>query len=67
MSVARVTEISARSDRSFEDAMKEGVDRANKTLRNVKSAWIKEQQVDVEDGRIIGYRVNMLVTFVLDD
>lgn len=67
MSVARVTEISARSERSFEDAMREGVDRANKTLRNVKSAWIKEQQVDVEDGRIIGYRVNMLVTFVLDD
>jgi dodecin len=67
MSVARVTEISARSDRSFEEAMREGVDRANKTLRNVKSAWIKEQQVDVEDGRIIGYRVNMLVTFVLDD
>jgi flavin-binding protein dodecin len=67
MSVARVTEISARSDRSFEAAMQEGVDRANKTLRNVKSAWIKEQQVDVEDGRIIGYRVNMLVTFVLDD
>jgi flavin-binding protein dodecin len=67
MSVARVTEISARSDRSFEAAMQEGVERANKTLRNVKSAWIKEQQVDVEDGRIIGYRVNMLVTFVLDD
>jgi flavin-binding protein dodecin len=67
MSVARVTEISARSDRSFEDALKEGVERANKTLRNVKSAWVKEQQVDVEDGRIVGYRVNMLVTFVLDD
>ena len=67
MSVARVTEISARSDRSFEDAMNEGVDRANKTLRNVKSAWIKEQQVEVEAGRIVGYRVNMLVTFVLDD
>jgi len=67
MSVARVTEISARSQQSFEEAIQQGVDRANKTLRNVKSAWIKEQQVDVEDGRIIGYRVNMLVTFVLDD
>ena len=67
MSVARVTEISARSAHSFEDAMKEGVERANKTLRKVKSAWIKEQQVDVEDGRVVGYRVNMLVTFVLDD
>jgi len=67
MSVARVTEISARSQESFEEAIQQGVDRANKTLRNVKSAWIKEQQVDVEDGRIVGYRVNMLVTFVLDD
>jgi dodecin len=67
MSVARVTEISARSDASFEAAIREGVDRANKTLRNVKSAWIKEQAVDVEDGEIVGYRVNMLVTFVLDD
>ncbi|HEY3335285.1 MAG TPA: dodecin family protein [Candidatus Limnocylindrales bacterium] len=67
MSVARVTEISSRSERSFEDAINQGVDRANKTLRNVKGAWIKEQQVDVVDGRIVGYRVNMLVTFVLDE
>ena len=67
MSVARVTEISARSENSFDDAIREAVERANKTLRNVKSAWIKEQQVDVEDGRLVGYRVNMLVTFVLDD
>lgn len=67
MSVARVTEISCRSTESFEAAINEGVDRANKTLRNVKGAWIKEQAVDIEDGRIVGYRVNMLVTFVLDD
>ena len=67
MSVARVTEISARSEHSFQDAMNEGVERAHKTLRNVKSAWIKEQQVEVEDGRIVAYRVNLLVTFVLDD
>jgi flavin-binding protein dodecin len=67
MSVARVTEISSRSSQSFEAAINEGIDRANKTLRNVRSAWIKEQQVDIEDGRIIAYRVNMLVTFVLDD
>lgn len=67
MSVARVTEISCRSEQSFEAAIREGVDRANKTLRNVKSAWIKEQQVDIEDGQIVAYRVNMLVTFVLDD
>ena len=67
MSVARVTEISSSSQSSFEDAINEGIDRANKTLRNVKGAWIKEQSVDVEDGRIAAYRVNMLVTFVLDD
>ena len=67
MSVARVTEISSRSIESFEAAINEGIDRANKTLRNVRSAWIKEQQVDIEDGRIVAYRVNMLVTFVLDD
>lgn len=67
MSVARVTEISATSDRSFEDALNQGIERATKTLRNVKSAWIKEQSVTVEDGRIMRYQVNMLVTFVLDD
>ncbi|MBE0608385.1 MAG: dodecin domain-containing protein [Dehalococcoidia bacterium] len=67
MSVARVTEISSTSAVSFEDALKGGIDRANKTLRNVKGAWVKEQQVDVKDGKISGYRVNMLVTFVLDD
>lgn len=67
MSVARVTEISSRSERSFEDAITQGVERANKTLRNVKGAWVKEQQVDVVNGRIVGYRVNMLVTFVLDE
>ena len=67
MSIARVTEISSRSERSFEDAITQGVERANKTLRGVKGAWVKEQQVDVVDGRIVGYRVNMLVTFVLDE
>jgi flavin-binding protein dodecin len=67
MSVARVTEISSTSDQSFENAIQQGVERAAKTLRNVKGAWIKEQQIDIEDGRIVGYRVNMLVTFVLDD
>jgi flavin-binding protein dodecin len=56
--VARVTEISARSDTSFEDAVKVGLNRASATLRGVTSAWIKEQSVDVENGAIIGYRVN---------
>lgn len=67
MSVARVTEISATSTTSFEDAIKSGLARANETLRNVKSAWIKEQQVRVEGGSISEYQVNLLVTFVLDD
>ena len=65
--VARVTEISARSDTSFEDAVKTGLARAEETLRGVKSAWIKEQSVDVENGGIVAYRVNMLVTFVLEE
>ena len=67
MSVARVTEISSTSDKSFEDAVRVGVERASKTLRNVKGAWVKEQQVDVRDGKIVDYRVNLMVTFVLDD
>ena len=67
MSVARVTEISSRSEESFEAAINEGIERANKTLRNVRSAWIKEQSVDIENGGIVAYRVNMLVTFVLDE
>lgn len=67
MSVARVTEISSTSTKSFEDAMQQGIARATKTLRNVKSAWIKEQEVRIEGERIIDYKVNMLVTFVLDD
>ncbi len=64
--VARVTEISAKSDVSFEDAVKIGLERANGTLRGVKSAWIKEQSVEVTDGQVSAYLVNMLVTFVLD-
>lgn len=67
MSVARVSEISATSDKSFEDAMQQGIARANKTLRNVRGAWIKEQQLDIENGKVTRYRVNMLITFVLDD
>lgn len=65
--VARITEISAVSDTSFEDAIKIGVDRATRTLRNVKSAWVKEQQVNISDGSINTYQVNLLVTFILDD
>ena len=67
MAIARVTEISATSSQSFEDAIKQGLDRANQTLRNVKSAWIKEQQVRLDNGVINEYQVNMLVTFILDE
>ncbi len=65
--VARVTEISAESDKSFEDAVQAGLKRAGETLRGIKSAWIKEQSVQVNDGHIASYRVDMLVTFLLDD
>jgi flavin-binding protein dodecin len=64
--VARVTEISARSNTGFEDAVKVGLERASATLRGVTSAWVKEQSVDVKDGAIVAYRVNLLVTFVLE-
>jgi flavin-binding protein dodecin len=64
--VARVTEISARSADSLEDAIRVGVERATQTLRGVTSAWVKEQQVKVEDGRVVEYQVNLLVTFVLE-
>src|SRR6185312_3305061 len=67
MSIARVTEISSTSTQSFDDAIQQGVARATKTLRNVKSAWIKEQRVDIRDGKIAEYQVNMMVTFILDD
>jgi dodecin len=67
MSVAKVSEISATSTKSFEDAIIEGIARANKTLRNVRSAWIKEQQVRVSKGSITEYQVNMMITFVIDD
>jgi flavin-binding protein dodecin len=67
MSVAKVSELSSTSTKSFEDAIHQGLSRAAKTLRNIKSAWIKEQVVRVEGGRITEYQVNMMVTFVLDD
>lgn len=64
--VARVTEISARSEKGFEDAVRVGIERATQTLRNVSSAWVKEQQVRVADGKVAEYQVNLLVTFVLE-
>lgn len=66
-SVARITEISARSDSSFDDAVKVGVERANSTLRNVTGAWVKEQKVEVSNGSIVTWQVILQITFVLDD
>jgi dodecin len=67
MSVATVTEISAISEKGFEDAVQQGIARATKTLRNVEGAWVKDQNVMIEDGNITGYKVNLEVTFVLDE
>ena len=68
MSVSRVSEIKATSTKSFDDAIKQGVARASKTLRNVKSAWIENQDVSVdENGEITEYRVQLKVTFILED
>ncbi len=67
MSVARVTEITSGSQISFEDALQQGIARAVKTLKNVEGAWVQEQKVVVRDGRIAEYRVNLKVTFILQD
>ena len=68
MSVAKVTEVIASSSKSFDDAIKEGVARANKTLKNVKSAWVENQQVKLDgEGQIREYRVQLKITFILED
>lgn len=67
MSVAKVIEVTSTSSKSFEDAIQTGIARAAKTLDNVEGAWIKEQKVQIKDGKIAGYRVNMMVTFVISD
>jgi dodecin len=67
MSVARVTELSCTSTESFEDAIRQGIERANKTLRGVRSAWVKEQRVMVNRENVIEFQANILVTFVLED
>ncbi len=67
MSIARVTEISSTSTKSFEDAIQTAVKRATETLRNVRSAWVKEQQIKIDNGSIVEYQVNLMITFVLDD
>ena len=65
--VARVTELSCRSSRSFEEAVQIGIARATKTLRNVTSAWVKEQRIEVKNGKPVSYQVNLLITFILED
>jgi dodecin len=67
MSVARITEISAESTKSFEDAIVQGIERAKKTLKNVKGAWVQDQKITIENGKIAMYRVNLKITFVLQD
>jgi hypothetical protein len=67
MSVAKVSEISASSSESFEDAIRQGISRAGKTLQNIQSVWVNEQTVKVADGKPTEWRVNMKVTFVLND
>lgn len=67
MSIAKVIELSATSDKSFEDAIVQGLARASKTIQNIRSAWVKEQRVDVQSGHVRSYQVNMQVTFVLND
>jgi dodecin len=67
MAVARVTEITSSSKKSFEDAVETGIARAHETLRNVSGAWIQDQKVVVTKGKITEYRVNMKVTFILED
>ncbi|AZO23938.1 MULTISPECIES: dodecin family protein [unclassified Mesorhizobium] len=67
MSVARVTEITSSSNKSFQDAIENGIARAAKTLKNVEGAWIQDQKIVIENGKISAYRVNMKVTFILAD
>ena len=65
MTVAKVTEITSNSPKSFEDAVDSGVERANKTLKNITSAWVADQSVSVEDGKVTSYNVRLKVTFIL--
>lgn len=67
MSVARTTEITSSSKKSFEDAVRNGIKRYNETIKNVEGAWVKEQKVVVKDGEVTEYRVTMKVTFILND
>ncbi len=65
-SVARITQISARSEQGFDDAVRVGIERANATLRNVTGAWVKDQKVEVENGQVTAFQVILEITFILD-
>jgi len=67
MTIARITEVTSSSKKSFEDAVKNGVERASKTLKNVSGAWVKDQEVGVKNGKVTEYRVKLKITFVLED
>lgn len=67
MTIAKVSEITSTSDKSFNDAIERGIKRASKTLKNITSAWVADQEVEIEKGKVKGYRVRMRVTFVLED
>ena len=67
MTVAKVSEITSTSSKSFDDAIERGIKRASKTLKNVTSAWIADQEVEIQKGKVTEYRVRMRVTFVLED
>jgi dodecin len=66
MTIAKVSEITSSSTKSFEDAIEEGLKRANKTIRGIQGAWIQDQKVVVNDGKIVEYRVNMKISFIID-
>ncbi len=67
MSIARITEISSSSTKSFDHAIEEGIERAAKTIRNIEGAWVKDQKLVIKDNKISEYRVNMKISFILDD
>jgi hypothetical protein len=67
MAVGRIIEISAMSNESFDDAVRQGIARASKTLRNITGAWVKDMRIEVKDGNVTGYQVNMQLTFLMED
>lgn len=67
MSVAKIIEISSESSESFDDAVRQGIAKASKTVKKIKGAWVSEQKVKVEGGKVVAYQVNLRITFVLED